>query len=103
MPVKISFIKPGGLGSIHAIGIGDCRVCETITVPGSTTASLQAGEIIHMVSTETGAVVAAHGSTPDAAATATTGATTAGYGIPTGVSVVVAARVGDKVNVKAFV
>jgi len=103
MTVKISFIKPGGLGSINAVGIGACRVCETITIPGTTTASLQAGEIAVLVSTESGPCVAAHGTTPDAAATDATAATSAGYGVPEGTAFPVAGNVGDKFNIKAFV
>lgn len=103
MPVKVSFMKPGGLGSINAIGVGDCRVCETITVPGTTTAALEDGEIVVLCSTEAATVVAAHGTTPDAAAIARTSATSAGYSVPAGVNVPVSAKVGDKINIKAFV
>ncbi len=103
MPVKVSFIKPGGLGSINAVGFGQCRISETITVPGTTAAALLDGEIVVMCSTEAAAVVAAHGTTPDAAAPAQTNATSAGYGVPAGVLVCAAPKVGDRVNIKAFV
>lgn len=103
MSVKVSFMKPGALGSIDAVGIGDCRICETITVPGTTTATLEAGEIVVLCSTEATAVVAAHGTTPDAASVARTNATSAGYGVPVGINVPVSAKVGDKINIKAFV
>ena len=102
MPVKVSFMKPGGLGSINAIGVGDCRVCETITVPGTTTAALEAGEIVVLCSTEAATVVAAHGATPDAAATARTNATSAGYSVPIGINMPIAAKVGDKISIKTF-
>lgn len=103
MAVKVSFMKPGGLGSVHAVGMGACRICETITVPGSTMASLRDGEIAVLVSTETGSVVAAHGTSPDAAATDATAATSAGYGVPTAMAVAIAGMVGDRINIKAFV
>lgn len=103
MTVKVSFIKPGGLGSVNVIGIGACRICETVTVPGSTSASIQDGEIAVLMSTESAACVAAHGTTPDAAATAATAATSAGYGVPVGVAFPIAGKVGDKINLKAFV
>lgn len=103
MAVKVSFMKPGGLGSINAVGLGACRTCETVTVPGTTTASLQDGEIAVLLSTEAASVVAAHGSTPDAAATNATNATSAGYGVPAGMAVAIAGNVGDKINIKAFV
>ena len=103
MSVKVSFMKPAGLGSVNAVGFGDCRVCETVTVPGSTTATAEAGEIVLLVSTEADVVVAAHGATPDAAATARTAATTAGYAVPPLMVIPIAARAGDKINIKAFV
>ena len=103
MPVKVSFIRPGPMGSIDAVGVGSCRICETITVPGSTTASAQEGEIVLLVSTEGSAAVAAHGTTPDAAATAQTTATSAGYGVPSGILMPIAVKTGDKISIKAFV
>lgn len=102
MPVKVSFMRPGTLGAVDAIGVGACRVCETLTLPGTTTAAALPGEIVLMVSTETGACIAAHGSTPSAVATTATAATSAGYGIPTGVAIAVAVQGGDKINVQAF-
>lgn len=102
MTVKVSFMRPGPLGSINVIGIGSCRICETVTVPGSTTASAQEGEIAILVSTESAAVIAANGTTPDAAAVAATAATSAGYGIPAGLVVAIAVATGDKINIKAF-
>ena len=103
MPVKVSFMRPGLLGTIEAVTIGACRVCETITVPGTTTATAQAGEFVYLVSTEATAVVCAHGTTPDAAAVASTAATSAGYGLQPSDSVAVVLAAGDKVNIKAFV
>ena len=103
MPVKVSFMRPGHLGSIDAVGVGSCRICETITVPGSTTASAQAGEIVVLISTEASTVVAAHGTTPDAAATAETTATSAGYGLTSYGPLAIAVKIGDKINIKAFV
>lgn len=103
MAVKVSFVKPAGIGSIDAPAIGSVRVCETITVPGSTTAALQEGEIFILCSTEAAVCVAAHGTTPDAAAVAKTAATSAGYALPIGENVPVVGAVGDKINIKAFV
>lgn len=102
MPVKVSFIRPGQLGSVGAVGIGACRLSETLTLPGTTTAGALDGEIVLLVSTETGACIAAHGATPNAAATGATAATSAGYGLPTGIAVAVAVRAGDRINVQAF-
>lgn len=103
MPVKVSFMRPGTLGSVDAVAVGSCRICETITVPGSTTAAAQPGEIVVLVSTEGTPVVCAHGTTPDAAATAQTAATTAGYGVTSDSMVAIAVQSGDRINIKAFV
>lgn len=102
MPVKVSFMRPGTMGSVDAVTMGACRVCETLTLPGTTNAAALPGEIVVMVSTETGACIAAHGTTPSAVATAATAATSAGYGLPTGIAVAVAVQAGDKINVAAF-
>lgn len=102
MSVKISFMKPGTMGTINAIGMGACRACETLTVPDTTALVAQGGEIAVIVSTEANTVIAAHGLTPDAAAEVATAATSAGYAIPAGVIVAVAVHAGDKINIKAF-
>jgi len=103
MPVKVSFMRPGFVGSVSILGLGRCRVSETITVPGSTTAAALDGEIVLLCSTEAVAVVVAHGITPDAAAVVSTPATTAGYALAPLSIVPVAMLAGDKVNIKAFV
>lgn len=103
MPVKVSFMRPGYIGSLSAFGVGDCRICETVTVPGSTTATLQDGEIAVLVSTEASEVVVAHGTAPDAAATAMTSTTSAGYAMGAREGLLVAGKAGDKINIKAFV
>lgn len=103
MPVKVSFMRPGYVGDKSNVAIGDCRICETLTVPATTTASLQDGEFMLVSSTEAATVVGAHGATPDAAATAQTAATSAGYAIPPSQVYCVQGKVGDKFNAKAFV
>ncbi len=103
MPVKVSFMTPAYVGDKANLAIGACRICETLTVPATTTASAREGEFILVSSTETATVVCAHGTTPDAAATAQTVATTAGYPIPPNDLTPIQANVGDKINVKAFV
>lgn len=103
MPVKVSFMRPGTMGSVNAVAIGTCRVCETITVPGTTTATALPGEIAYLVNTEAAAVVVANGTAPDAAATAATAATSEGFGVSVGNDVALVLNGGDKVNIKAFV
>lgn len=102
MAVVVSFIRPSGIASVHAPGIGECRASETITVPGTTTAAAQNGEIVIIASSEADIVLAAHGPAPDAAATASTTATSAGYPIPSGGFMPVVPKTGDKINVKAL-
>lgn len=103
MPVKVSMMKPGGLGTINQVGIGDCRAAETVSsFPGTTTIAAADGEIAYIASTEAAAVILAHGTTPDAAATAKTAATSAGYALQPGQYLAVALKVGDKINVKTF-
>jgi len=103
MPVKVSFMQPGFVGSVSMLGFGRCRISETITVPGTTVAAALAGEIVLVCSTEAVAVVAAHGITPDAAATAQTALTTAGYALEPLATMPIPMFVGDRVNFKAFV
>lgn len=102
MAVIVSFMRPGGLGSIHAVGVGRVRVRESLSLNGTTTASAVEGEMALLCSTEEGVVLAAFGTTPDAAATAATGVTTAGFSVPPGTWVPVALPVGAKINVKAI-
>jgi len=102
MTVSVSFMKPDGIGSINAPGLGRCRTRETITVPGTTTASLEAGEIALLCSGESAVVLAAAGTTPDAQATTATAATQAGVPVPPNVFVPVVGKVGEKINIKVM-
>lgn len=102
MPVKISMGKPSLVGNLSVLAFGQFRVSETVSVGGTTTITAQQGEIALLVSTESGTVNASHGVTPDAAATAATAATSAGYGVPPGVPYPVALQPGDKINIKVF-
>jgi len=54
-------------------------------------------------STEASAVVVAHGTTPNAAATSQTPLTTAGYGVGPQSPMPIAMSAGDRINVQAFV
>lgn len=101
MTVVVSFIRQAARGS-EASGVGDVRVREDITVPGTTTATLQAGELVLIGNAETSMVAIAFGTAPDAAALAKTTATSAGMAVAAGaVSYPVIPAVGDKINVKA--
>lgn len=102
MTVVVAFIKPGGIGNDAAPGVAECRVSEQITVPGTTTAAAEDGEYVLIVSGEANVIRCAHGKSPDAAATAETHDTTAGYPIPPLQSCAVAVKTGDKVSLKAL-
>jgi hypothetical protein len=100
MTVVVSFVKPHTRGGVT--GMGRVRVRENITIPGTTTAALDEGEIVIIGNAETSMVAIAWGTTPDAAATAENFPTTsAGVCVGAGaVSYPAGPRTGDKVNVK---
>lgn len=103
MTVIVSFIRPAGLGALNAPGLGACRIRENITIPGTTTATLQPGEFAIVGNAETAMVAIAFGTDPDAAATLATGSTSAGYPVPAGQnSDPIVAPAGSKINVKAI-
>lgn len=102
MTVVVSFVKPFGIGSVFAPGVGQVRIREDITIPGTTTATLEDGEFAIVMNGEVDPIAAALGTTPDAAATAQTAATNAGTGIGAGASLTFGGKPGDKVNVKAL-
>lgn len=101
MTVVVSFIRQAARG-LEASGVGDVRVRENVTIPGTTTATLEAGELVLIGNAETSMVAVAFGTTPDAAATAKTAATSAGMPVAAGaLSYPIIPAVGDKINVKA--
>lgn len=100
MAVVVSFMTPGAIGSISAPGIGQVRAMEVVTVPGTTTATVREGEVVMIGNAEATMILAAHGTTPDGQAVASTPATSAGYPIPAGGLWPVVPRAGDKINIK---
>jgi len=102
MTVTVSFVTPAINGSGPGVGIGRVRVKEVVTIPGTTTATALAGEFVLVGNGEATMSAVAFGSTPDAAATAETAATSAGYPVGAGqVSDPFIVKLGDKVNIKA--
>jgi hypothetical protein len=100
LTVVVSFIKQASRGS-EASGVGKVRVRENITIPGTTTAKVEDGELVIVGNAETSMVAVAFGTTPDAAATASTSATSAGMPVAAGaVSYPIIPATGDKINVK---
>lgn len=101
MSAVVCFVKAvsGGAGTAAA---GRIRKKEVISVPSTSTITAEAGEFAIVMNTETSAILAAYGSTPDAQATSDTAATSAGLGIPAGLDSALLGplALGDKVNVK---
>ena len=102
MTVIVSFATTKGIGSVTAPGIGSVRSREDLTAPASTTGVAHDGEIAIVANGEASMVAVAFGITPDAAATSSTGATTAGFGVAAGSVVMIPVKAGDKINVKAI-
>ena len=103
MSVVVCFVKNATKGLGPLVGIGECRVRETITVPNTTTASLQADEVAIVLNGEAAGVLVAWGTTPDAATATSTSLSTAGVPVPSGgYSVPIMGKVGDKLNIKAI-
>lgn len=102
MTVVVSFVTPRGVGSLHSPGVGAVRIREDITIPGTTTATVQSGEIVLIGNAESSMVAAAFGTTPDAATTTETTASSAGIAVPAGTLQAVAPPAGAKINIKAL-
>lgn len=105
MPVKVHFMQGGFVLSNSILGIGEVVACETLTVPATTARAVQSGEWVMLVSTEATACCAAYGTAggADAAATAATQVTSAGFAVNPNNKLPVAAPAGTFINVKAFV
>lgn len=100
MTVVVSFVRHAAKGT-EVSGVGAVRIRENITIPGTTTATAQDGEMIIIGNAETSMVAVAFGSTPDAAALVSTSATSAGMPVPAGaVGFPIIPAVGNKINVK---
>lgn len=103
MSVVVSFVKTKGIGSVEVQSIGEVRARETLALNGTTTASVQAGEIVLVGNAETAMILVAFGTTPDAQATSSTSATSAGIPVPPGsIGIPLVPPVGAKINVKAL-
>lgn len=100
MTVSVSFIV-GKLYETGAVCVERVRAMETVAVAGTTTGTARAGELIIVGNAESSMIRVAYGTTPDADATAETGATSAGFPVGAGdISAPFIANAGDKVNVE---
>lgn len=102
MAVKVSFFTPAGIGSVTAPGIGRVRKTETVALDAASAAAAAEGECALVFNGEASPIMAAHGTTPDAAAGTETAATSAGVPVPSGQSVVLVCAEGAKISVKAL-
>ena len=103
MAAVVSFITPG-TGGAGVSAASRVRKMEVLTVPSTSTISAQAGEVAIVLNTESSAILVAFGSTPDAQAVTETTATSAGQGIPVGLTspALGPLALGDKISVKAI-
>lgn len=101
MPLVVTFSKQGAAGDTAHLIMGRARETESVALDATSTASAQAGEFALIVNTETADVQVAHGSTPDATATAETDETTSYYLVPAGAYYPVKVLAGDKFAVVA--
>ena len=100
MSAVVSFLRVASAGG-GASAAWRIRKKEVLSVASSSTITAQAGEFAHVFNTETTAILAAYGSTPDAQATTETSATSAGITIGSGLEGPLLGPLaeGDKVNV----
>lgn len=103
MSAVVSFVKvvSAGGGSSAA---GAIRKKEVLSVPSTSTITANAGEYAILLNTEATGILVAYGSTPDAVATTSTSATTAGLGVPSGLESPLLGPLaqGDTISVKAI-
>ena len=100
----VSFTAMRGVGSAYAPGPGSARVRENFaTLPAVTTNAAIDGEIALVCNNSTAAAIAcAIGTTPDATATASTAATSAGFAIAPGEVAKISMRTGEKISLAAL-
>lgn len=102
MAVQVIFFEAKSMGSMDSPGVGAVRLRESVTAPGVTTGKVKAGEAVLIFNGDGSPVLVAHGSTPDAAATDATEATTAGVPVGSTLSQVLVPAIDSKISVKAL-
>jgi hypothetical protein len=101
MPVSVSFCRPRNINSAPVFGRVLSR--ESLDIDETTAGAANSGDSALIYNGTDAAVLLAHGTAPDAAATAANGVvTSAGYALGAGQSMLVILEVGDKINVKPF-
>lgn len=101
MAVIVSFVIPAGLGYSSAIGMVQAR--EDIALDGTTTRTVQPGEMVVVGNGEAAMVAVAFGTTPDPDALVATDDTSAGVAVPAGgMGFPLHPKTGDKISAKAL-
>src|SRR5260221_13141469 len=100
----VTFSTMRGIGSAYAPGPGSARVRENFaTLPAVTTNTAIDGELAFVCNNSTAAAIAcAIGSGPDAAATAASASTSAGFAIAPGEVLKISMRTGEKISLAAL-
>ena len=104
MAVQVIFFTPQGVGKTNAVqGVGRIRIREAVTIPGTTTATVQNGESVIVYNGEASGVLVAHGSTPAATTGTETDASSAGLTVPTlSNSLPLEPATGSKIHIAAI-
>jgi hypothetical protein len=102
--ITCSFITPKGIQALGGpLGMANVRTREDLApANGTTTNTAQPGEVAYVGNGFTSAVAVASGSVPDAATTTASAASSAGFCLGVGQSVMISVQPGDKVNVKTI-
>ena len=102
MAAVVSFMRAKS-GGADVSAVWTVRKMEVLTVPSTSTITAESDEVAVILNTEATGILVASGSTPDAQATTATSATTAGHGIPAGLtSPAILMTQGGKISVKAI-
>lgn len=101
MPIHVAFQQPAWGGSEGSPFAGGAMKSEAIADGATGSLTADDGQVAIVANTGSDLVYVAHGSTPDASATAATNATSARYCIPSGQVIGFAVAAGDKFGAAA--
>lgn len=102
MAVQVIFFEAKSMGTMDTPGVGAVRLREAVALNGVSTGVVRSGEAVMVFNSEGSSILAAHGTTPDAAATTATAATTAGVPVAADQGVILVPAIDSKISVKAL-
>lgn len=102
MAVQIVFLEAKSMGSMDAPGVGAVRHREAVALDATSTGTVRAGEAVMVYNSQGSAILAAHGTEPDASAADSTDATSAGVPIAADQYQILVPAIGAKISVKAL-